>query len=338
MGLPVSRIASVLLPMPLPEAFDYAEPEGMGLAVGDHVAVPLGPRLARGVVTALRDAAGGNRPLKPVREKLDDLPLPETTLRFVEWAAKYSVELPGYPLAMALRGLRAPKPRPLKLIEATGQAPGRMTPAREKVLAAATTPMPPADLAARAGVSAGVVKGLVEEGSLVIRLEAAQVRFDALDTQSPSPELNPGQAAAAEVLVGMVQAGGFQAALLDGVTGSGKTEVYLEAVVAALNADPTAQVLVLLPEIALTQAVMARFQDRFGGSPAEWHSAVPPPRRRQVWEGVASGQARIVVGARSALFLPYTNLKLIVVDEEHDGSFKQEEGFIYQARDMAVAR
>jgi primosomal protein N' (replication factor Y) len=335
----VSRIAAVLLPMPLPEAFDYAEPEGMGLAVGDHVAVPLGPRTSRGVVTSLRESAGGNRPLKPVLERLDDPPLPETTLRFVEWAARYSVDLPGWPLAMALRGLRAPKPRPIKLLAATGTAPARMTPAREKVLAAAAEgPLTGPDLAAKAGVGAGVVKGLLDEGCLAIQLHLPETRFDEPDTALPGPALNASQAAAAKVLTGMVRDGGFQAALLDGVTGSGKTEVYLEAVAAALDADPAAQVLVLLPEIALTQAVILRFEDRFGVQPAEWHSAVPPPRRRQVWEGVATGRARIVVGARSALFLPYRSLRLIVVDEEHDGSYKQEEGFIYQARDLAVAR
>jgi primosomal protein N' (replication factor Y) len=136
----------------------------------------------------------------------------------------------------------------------------------------------------------------------------------------------------------MLGQGGFQEALLDGVTGSGKTEVYLEAVAAALAEDPDSQVLILLPEIALTQAVMTRFELRFGAVPAEWHSGVAPPKRRRVWEGVASGRARIVVGARSALFLPFRKLRLIVVDEEHDSSFKQEEGFIYQARDLAVAR
>jgi primosomal protein N' (replication factor Y) len=136
----------------------------------------------------------------------------------------------------------------------------------------------------------------------------------------------------------MLAEGGFQAALLDGVTGSGKTEVYLEAAAAALAADPTAQVLLLLPEIALTQALIARVEARFGAAPAEWHSGVAPPRRRRVWEAVVGGDCRIVVGARSALFLPFRNLRLIVVDEEHDGSFKQEDGFIYHARDLAVAR
>jgi primosomal protein N' (replication factor Y) len=325
--------------MPLPEAFDYAEPEGMDLAVGDHVAVPLGPRTSRGVVSSLREAAGGNRPLKPVLERLDDPPLPEGTLRFVEWAARYSVDLPGWPLAMALRGLRAPRPRPIKLLAVTGTPPARATPARAKVLAAAADgPLTGPELAAKAGVGAGVVKGLLDEGCLEIHLKVPETDFDNPDTARPGPSLNASQSAAAKVLTGMIAEGGFQAALLDGVTGSGKTEVYLEAVAAALDADPAAQVLVLLPEIALTQAVIARFEERFGAQPAEWHSAVPLPRRRQVWDGVATGKARIVVGARSALFLPYRSLRLIVVDEEHDGSYKQEEGFIYQARDLAVAR
>src|SRR6185437_1927308 len=135
------------------------------------------------------------------------------------------------------------------------------------------------------------------------------------DPSREATPLNPSQAAAADALKAMV-AGGFQAALLDGVTGSGKTEVYLEAVAAALAADPEAQVLVLLPEIALTQAVISRFAERFGAEPAEWHSGVTPPRRRRVWEAVVNGRCRIVVGARSALFLPFRKLSLVVVDEE----------------------
>ncbi|ATC23348.1 primosomal protein N' [Caulobacter vibrioides] len=332
------RIASVLLPMPLPEAFDYAEPEGLALAVGDHVTVPLGPRVIRGVVTALRDGTGGNRPLKPVLERVDDPPLPPGALAFVEWAARYSVDVPGWPLAMALRGLRHPPPKPDKVLVLTGVQPARVTPARLKVMAAAQgTKLSGAALASAAGVSAGVVKGLVDEGVLAVDFVEPERGLPQPDLSLPARALNPGQAACVDVLKDMLESGGFQAALLDGVTGSGKTEVYLEAVAEALK-DPETQVLVLLPEIALTQAVMARFEQRFGALPAEWHSGVSPPRRRQVWEAVAGGNARIVVGARSALFLPFRKLRLIVVDEEHDSSFKQEEGFIYQARDLAVAR
>jgi primosomal protein N' (replication factor Y) len=333
----MSRIASVLLPMPLPEAFDYAEPEGLDLKVGDLVAAPLGPRLLRGVVTALREGTGGNRPLKAIDHRLDDPPLPPNLVEFVQWAARYAVDAPGQPLAIALRGARAPKPKPQKVVTVTGVQPMRPTPAREKVLAAAAEqPLAPADLARAAGVSSGVVKGLLDEGALAIDLIEETARFDAPDPSRPGAELNDSQAAAVRALADTPA--GFGVALLDGVTGSGKTEVYLEAAARVLAEDPAAQVLILLPEIALTQAVLARVAARFGAQPGEWHSDVAPPARRRVWEAVATGNCRIVVGARSALFLPFTRLKLIVVDEEHDGSFKQEEGFIYQGRDLAVAR
>jgi primosomal protein N' (replication factor Y) (superfamily II helicase) len=335
----VSRIASILLPMPLPEAFDYQEPEGMGLAVGDQVAAPLGPRLLRGVVVALRDGTGGNRPLKAVEARLDDPPLPPGALEFIQWAAKYAVDFPGQPLAIALRGARATKAKAVRVVEATGQVPRRLTPARSRVLEAMLAQgLAPADLARAAGVSSGVVTGLVDEGVLTLRYIVAPVVFDSPDLSRPSASLNPSQAAALEAMAGATFTGGFRVALLDGVTGSGKTEVYLEAVAAALAADPQGQVLVLLPEIALTQAVIARFTQRFGAAPAEWHSDIAPPMRRRVWEAVATGACRIVVGARSALFLPFSKLAMIVVDEEHDGSYKQEEGFIYHARDLAVAR
>jgi primosomal protein N' (replication factor Y) len=204
--------------------------------------------------------------------------------------------------------------------------------------AAAAGPAPAAELARRAGVSAAVVKGLVDEGALELRLAPRPDGFGPPDLDRPAAPLNPSQAAAADSLRAMIARGGFEAALLDGVTGSGKTEVYLEAVRAALAADPEGQVLILLPEIALTQALIARVTERFGAPPGEWHSGVAPPARRQVWDAVADGRCRIVVGARSALFLPFRRLRLVVVDEEHDTSFKQEDGFIYQARDLAVVR
>jgi len=335
----MSRIAQVLLPLPLPEAFDYAEPQGLDLKPGDLVSVPLGPRTVLGVVTAVKDAAGHNRPLKPVLGLREEPALPVGTLEFIDWAARYAVGSPGQPLAITLRGARAPKPAPEKLLVPTGQAPTRMTPARQKVLeAAASETLPAARLAEEAGVSSGVVKGLVEDGCLAVELRAAEPDFPAPDPARPSPALNDSQAAAADALKAMLDEGGFQAALLDGVTGSGKTEVYLEAAAKVLAEDPEAQALVLLPEIALTQAVIARFCERFGAAPGEWHSAVSPPRQRKVWEGAATGACRVFVGARSALFLPFKRLRLIVVDEEHDSSYKQEEGFIYHARDLAVAR
>ena len=335
----MNRIAAVLIPMPLPEAFDYAEPEGMDLAPGDQVTVPLGSLHVRGVVLAVRPAVGGNRPLKYVTEHLDELRLPPGTLEFVQWAARYSVDTPGAPLAIALRGARAPKARPLKVLSVSGQPPQRPTPARTRVIAAALAePRSPADLARAADVSAGVVKSLVDEGVLTLTLVNPDPEFTSPDPTAATPTLNPSQAAAAKALAGLVDAPAFDVALLDGVTGAGKTEVYLEACAAALAKDPEAQVLILLPEIALTQAVIARVASRFAAAPGEWHSDIAPLARRRLWDAVATGECRIVVGARSALFLPFRRLKMIVVDEEHDSAFKQEEGFIYHARDLAVAR
>ena len=334
----MTRIAQVLLQLPVPEAFDYAEPEGMALEIGELVAVPLGPRVVSGAVVGLKDALGHNRPLKEVIGRHDLPALPKTTLAFIDWAGRYAVDSPGSPLAIALRGARAPRPRPERVVVATGAAAKRMTPARALVLAAAGQGLGPAALAVAAGVSAGVIKGLIDDGALAIELRQAAASFDAPDPDLPGAPLNDSQAAAARALQAMFGDGGFQAALIDGVTGSGKTEVYLEAVADVLRREPDAQVLILLPEIALTQAVIARFSERFGAAPGEWHSAIAPPRRRRVWEAVLSGDCRIVVGARSALFLPFRRLRLIVVDEEHDSSYKQEDGFIYQARDLAVAR
>ncbi|WP_374275055.1 primosomal protein N' [Brevundimonas sp.] len=333
------KVASVLIPLPVPEAFDYEVPDGLELARGDQVAVPLGPRRLRGVVAEVRETTGSNRRLKGVEGKLDDPPLPERTLDFLEWAARWTLSPPGEMAGVALKGLRAPPPRPERRVRRVGdRRPARATPARAAVLETLSErALPAAELARQAGVSSGVVKGLIDEGVLEIIEVAAEHGFDAPDPRHAPATLNPDQAAAAEAIAGAVGSG-FQPILLDGVTGSGKTEAYLEAVARLLSAEPDAQVLILLPEIALTQALIERIAARFGAAPAEWHSGVSPPRRRQVWEAVVGGRVRIVVGARSALFLPFTHLRLIVVDEEHDSSFKQEDGLVYHGRDLAVAR
>ncbi|MDO1559264.1 primosomal protein N' [Brevundimonas sp. 2R-24] len=333
------RIAAVLLPLPVPEAFDYAVPDGMALAAGDHVHVPLGPRLVRGVVSEVREQTGSNRRLKAVAERLDETPLPPSSLEFLEWAARWTLTPPGEMALLAWRGLRHGAPRAERIIRRVGgRQPARMTPARQAVLeavgAGASTAV---ELARRAGVSTGVVKGLIDEGVL----ESALVpppQPQQPDPDRPGAALNPAQAAAADAVARRIEDRAFRPILLDGVTGSGKTEVYLEAAARLLKAEPGAQVLILLPEIALTQAVIGRVAARFGATPGEWHSGVPGPQRRLLWEAVASGEQKIVVGARSALFLPFKRLRLIVVDEEHDASFKQEEGLIYHARDLAVAR
>ena len=335
------KVASVLLPLPLLEAFDYGVPEGCALAVGDHVIVPLGPRRVRGLVQEVREVTGSNRRLREIEERLDELPVPESAMVFLDWAARWTLTPPGEMAFLATRGLWSPPPRPERRLRRVAERePARMTAARQKVLAALGEDEAASmvDLARAAGVSSGVVKGLIDEGVLELIEIAPGDPFSTPQPDHNPADLNPDQAAAARRLGEAIDRRAFQPILLDGVTGSGKTEVYLEAAAHLLRREPEAQVLILLPEIALTQAVIRRIADRFGAEPAEWHSNVPPPQRRQVWEGVQSGRARIVVGARSALFLPFVDLRLIVVDEEHDGSFKQEQGIVYHARDLAVAR
>ena len=334
-----TRIVSVLLPQPLPEPFDYELPEGMEAAPGSFVVVPLGPREMIGVVWSERDRPS-NRKLKAVSDIIATAPaLPQTMRAFIDRAARYVCAPVGNVLAMAMRSREGLDPPPTEtLVVASGSTPDRMTPAREKVLAHATVAQSGADLARAAGVSSGVVKGLLDAGALTHVERELDPPFDLPDPERPSRNLTGEQQEAAQYLRTMIRTGGYRAALLDGVTGSGKTEVYFEAIAEALRNDPEAQVLVLLPEIALTQAVTSRFEERFGATPAEWHSAAGSSARRRVWREVAAGRARIVVGARSALFLPFRKLKLIVIDEEHDQSYKQEEGVIYHARDLGVLR
>ncbi|MEO0452356.1 MAG: primosomal protein N', partial [Pseudomonadota bacterium] len=247
----------------------------------------------------------------------------------------------GQVLAMALRSKGGLSPSPTQTIYLpTGHRTNRMTPTREKVLQAIAElgPASAAELGRAAEVSSSVVKGLAEAGSLKAETRDTDLPYPAPDPSLHGPALTREQAHAAEALRGAVRAGTYQPFLLDGITGSGKTEVYFEAISEVLQKDPSAQVLVLLPEIALTQAVFDRFEARFGAGPAPWHSSLSDQQRRRTWREVAHGRARIVTGARSALFLPFSNLKLIIVDEEHDTSFKQEDGVRYHARDMAVMR
>ena len=329
----------MLLPLPLDGAFDYALPEGADLPPGSFVRAPLGRREVIGVVWG---EAGGE--VKPARLKsllggIDAPPLRKPLRDFIDWVAAYTLSAPGAVLRMAMSAPRALEPRPPgSAYRRGGKQPKRMTAARARVLAAAAEgpPRSAADLARRAGVGPGVVRGLARIGALDVVEAPAAAPFLAPDWQRSGPVLSAEQATAAEGLSAKVAAAAYDVILLDGVNGAGKTEVYFEAVAAALEAGR--QSLVLLPEIALGAQWLARFHDRFGVEPALWHSDLTAARRRHTWRAVAEGGAAVVVGARSALFLPFPDLGLIVVDEEHDASFKQEEGVIYHARDMAVAR
>ena len=335
----IDRIA-VLFPLPLPEPFDYRAPSSLSIRPGMHVIAPIGPRLVRGVVWDVRHNDAGAANLKAIEEVLPGAPLPELSRRFIEWTAKYVVRPPGDVLRMVARAPDALLPAPTYTVLApTGDTNLKLTEARRRVLEEAEKEhVSAAELARRADTSSAVVKGLVDAGALK-RIELSEdPPFPEPDLTREGKNLSEIQRAAAEVVCASVREGGFHVALLDGVTGSGKTEVYLEAAAEALKQSPDTQVLVLLPEIALTQAAISRFEARFGVRPVEWHSAIAQKARRRAWREIAEGRARLIVGARSALFLPYPNLKLIVIDEEHDPSYKQEDGVIYQARDLAVAR
>lgn len=335
--MPVARI---LFPMPLPEPFDYLVPDGMDVEPGSYVRAPLGKYERTGVVWEVIET-DPTRELKSIESVYPTPPMPAAMRRFITFCARYNVSGPGQVLGMALRSRGGLSSSPTQTVYATtGHRTNRMTPAREKVLEAAKQlgPASAAELAREAGVSSSVVKGLMEAGSLTAETRATDLPFETPDPDRAGPDLTEEQAHSAHALRDAVKKGGYQPFLLDGITGSGKTEVYFEAISETLRKDPSAQVLVLLPEIALTQAVFERFEARFGAGPAPWHSSLSDQQRRRTWRETAHGRARIVTGARSALFLPFSNLKLIIVDEEHDSSFKQEDGVRYHARDMAVMR
>jgi len=334
------QIVDVLVPVALDRPYSYRVPAGLALAPGDLVRVPLGPREATGAVWGEGLARPGldNR-LKDVAQKLETPALKSELRAFVDWVADYTLSSRGMVLRMALRmGEDLGPERPRIAVRLAGTAPARMTPARKKVLAVLADGLlrGKREVAEEAGVSAGVIDGLVDEGTLETAALPPEPVARAPDPDFATPELSPAQAEAAHALRVSVAAGGYSVSLIDGVTGSGKTAVYCEAIAEMIRRSR--QTLVLVPEIALTAQFLDRFAERFGVRPAEWHSGLSPRVRARTWSAVANGDVSVVVGARSALFLPYANLGLVIVDEEHDPAYKQEDGVRYHARDMAVVR
>ncbi|MEO0862941.1 MAG: primosomal protein N' [Pseudomonadota bacterium] len=335
-GTPVA----VLTTQPLDRALDYRAPDG-GVSDGDYVEVPLGPRRVLGVVWGKGEGDWPVEKLRPIARVLDVPPMSAPFREFLERAAAYTLTPKVAMLRLAMRapGLgEAPGTRNVFGL-GTGDV-GRSTAARARVLAILeerpNDVFMMKELADLAGVSAGVIKGLADQGAVRAQALPRDADFPPLDPNRPGKTLAPDQEEAAETLRTSQTKGGYQTTLLKGVTGSGKTEVYLEAVAACLATGK--QALVLLPEIALTAEFLSRVEARFAARPAEWHSGATQAERRRAWRKAAEGQAQLIVGARSALFLPFRNLGLVVVDEEHDTSYKQEDGVLYSARDMAVLR
>ncbi|ABE37792.1 primosomal protein N' [Rhodopseudomonas pseudopalustris] len=336
-----TRVVDVQVPVAVDQAYSYRVPRGLDLKPGDVVAVPLGPREVLGVVWAENpnpDPRLHNR-LKDVAEKLDVPPLREELRRLVDWVANYTLSPRGQVLRMTLRMGELGPERQRMGVRLVGPPPQRMTPARRRLIEILSDGLlhGKSDVAKEAGVSPGVIDGLVDEGTLHVEAMPREPAAPTPDPDFAPADFSPEQARAAETMRELVKpGGGFQAALLDGVTGSGKTEVYFEAVAEVVRQGR--QCLILMPEIALTGQFLDRFALRFGVRPLEWHSELTPRTRARNWAAIAAGEAQVVVGARSALFLPYADLGLIIVDEEHDQAYKQEDGAHYHARDMAVVR
>jgi primosomal protein N' (replication factor Y) len=346
----MSRVR-VMLPLPLVAgAYDYRLPPGLVAPPGSFVAVPLNGREILGVVwDGEADAALAASRLRDVMAVLDVPPMVDSLRRFVDWVAAYTLSPPGAVLRMAMSSPAAFSPPAARLGWQAAPAEGRnaplprLTPARQRVLAALApgTVMAGSELAAVAGVSPAVLRGLADAGLLLPALLPEGDAFPLPDPGHPGPSLGPDQASAAAALRAKVAGRRFGVTLLTGVTGSGKTEVYLDAVAECLRPREGRrgrQALVLLPEIALSAQWLERFRARFGVDPALWHSELGAKTRARTWRAVAEGGVGVLVGARSALFLPFPDLGLVIVDEEHETAFKQEDGVVYHARDMAVVR
>ena len=337
MTLPRARVVTLNAALgPL----DYRVPENMAVEPGSVVAAPLGPRQLLGVAwepERLPTEEIAESRLRPLISVMGVPPVPAPLRRLAEWTADYYLAPLAAVLRMVLPSAAAlDGPRQLTEYAPTGAAPARLTPQREKALTAiAGRQGTIRELADFAGVSDAVMRGLVNAGALEPVKVTADKPLPCPDPGFAPPELTEEQAAASASLAGAIGKG-FDPVLLDGVTGSGKTEVYFEAIAECLRKGR--QALVLLPEIALTEPFLKRFEARFGCPPVAWHSDLRSSQRRRAWRAIACGEAKVTVGARSALFLPYPKLGLIVVDEAHEPSFKQEEGVQYHARDVAVMR
>lgn len=341
MGDILSTQKAVLTPYPIDKAYDYALPEYIEAGMGDYVCVPLGSREIPAVIWG--EGTGDVKPekIKAILSSYNLPPLPEVHRKFLDWVASYTMAAKGAVLKLTLSVPKALEPP----VTITGYVIGDqkpddkgLSPPARRVLDVAQDGLPrrASELAEEAECSTGVIKTLYNKNFLKTVALQTPPPCRVPDAERAGALLSAPQRECADTLINMVKDKNYGTALLDGVTGAGKTEVYFEAVAQALRQNK--QVLILLPEIALSNAFLARFKSRFGCAPALWHSSLSMAKRKTTWRGVAEGQSKVVIGARSALFLPYQDLGLIIVDEEHDPAYKQEEGVIYHARDMAVVR
>ncbi len=320
---------------------DYKVPDDMTVEPGSVVECPLGPRTVIGIVWEAERLPGTEVPVEKLRNLRGILPVPPLSAplrRLIEWTADYYVASLASVARMALSSGGALKgPATMTEYRLTGGMPERMTPQRLAAMEALEGEQANIrELAGIADVSEGVLRGLVNQGVLEPVEVDCDRPYDRARPDFAHVELSAEQTEASATFAEAVRKAEFAPFLLDGVTGSGKTETYFEPVAEALRMGR--QVLVLLPEIALTENFLHRFEERFGAAPVLWHSSLKSTERRRAYRAVSEGGAQVVVGARSALFLPFAKLGLVVVDEAHETSFKQEDGVRYNARDVAVMR
>ena len=334
------EVVGVLTTHPLNKLLDYFAPNG-GCQLGAFVEVPLGKRAVLGVIWEKGTGDLDHFKIKKVTRVLDITPMREEFRKFLVSAARYTLTPTSAMLRSATRVPNLLDPLLMQKVYRFSDAnPKPLTEARSRVLKLMREHRDHSlilrDIENKAKVSASVIKGLVKLGALAEEERRVDQPFPDLDLSKSRKLLTDEQKTAVQDLCKEIRNGDYGTTLLQGVTGSGKTEVYLEAIAEVVGMKR--QALVLLPEIALTGEFLNRVNARFGVFPAEWHSGMTATERRRIWHMVSEGNAQLVVGARSALFLPFKNLGLIVVDEEHDSSYKQEEGIFYNARDMSVLR
>ena len=336
----MTKFVGVLLPLPFNDVFDYKTDKDLSL--GQIVRVPFLNNTQVGIVYKLgKSSSLEDKKIKPVTEVFNLPPLKKELLQFIDWVAKYNLASLGMVLKMVLCAKSVfEDPKLNTLYKLTGktlsEAKLKNSDARWHVIDLLKhAPYSKSEIAKGAGVSTSVINTLIENGILEPFTTPKIKHFDTPKFNHASITLTNEQQNAADYLCAKYDTG-FSVTLLDGITGSGKTEVYFETAIKALKQDK--QILILVPEIALTTQWLERYEKRFGVKPANWHSGLNTNERAQTWQAISENRAKVVVGARSALFLPFADLGLLVVDESHDHSFKQEDVVNYQARDMAVVR
>ena len=345
----MARIARTALPRPVRQLFDYRVPDGTEVMPGQRVRVPFGQQMLTGLITELDPADPAHQTLKPIREPLEAWPvLPHHTLELMMWAARHYQHPPGECLFSALppalrKGACATLPGVEYWYPEAGadshQLPRQAHRQRELLELLLEQPGQSRAALRQAGFGAEQLRALSERGLIGPSQQAPEQSPSASSACAEPAPLNEAQAQVLHALD--TSSTGYSPHLLFGVTGSGKTEVYIHYLLERLfgdQAQDSGQALVLVPEINLTPQTMARFERHFGERIAVWHSALNATERLQTWSRVRRGEPLILIGTRSAVLLPFPELRTIIVDEEHDGSYKQHEGFRYSARDLAIYR